>query len=356
MTENPQTTNLSNLTVVYSRPDWYIPVTVTGFLILATFWILFSLIHHGIISNKWKRRSLNNYDKLNARLVYSSVVVCTVLCLIRLIINIIYMNVGFTTETQQNQVCNSLFDAMGIVYGLLIMSTYTFLWLRQRVFYVNRMLNVNYTNTARLFSGISIFVIVFFGVCVLIFSTIPNDHYSTSDGCDYEPNKELLVGYYISIVFVIVFGNTSLFGLFAHGLKKANEFSIQLPHLEGRRSFDNIETITNKSFDTISKDSRTSGAIVRMVDGKRSIRLVTHSVPIPTNDLVKTVLKKTLFFAVISVVCDIILQVLLFFTTTHRRLTTLGFNINAFLNVLFIVFSFVQYKKMLFSPCLTKRK
>ena len=345
------TTRYGNYTEYQTQADWIVPMAVTSFLVVATLWILISLIFYGIKTNKWKKMNFNNYEKLNAGLVYTSVVICAVLCLVRLGINLVYMNVGFS-EKRRNQLCNSLFDAMGVMYGMVILATYVFLWLRQRVFYVNRMLNIIYNNMVRLFSAFSIFVIVTCGVCVLIFSTIPNDHFSSPDGCIYKPDRRLFIGYYASIVLFIFVGNAVLFGLFTHGLRKANEVPPPFRSRGNQNSFDlnaeSGESSRNKNM------QYPTGTIVRMVNGRRSIRLVTHNTPVPTSDLVKTVLKKTFFFAVVSVACDISLQVLLYFTNVHRRTVTTLFNVNAFLNVLFIIFSFVQYKKMLFSPCYSK--
>ena len=237
---------ISNYTEYRTKADWIIPMTMSSFLVVTTLWILISLIYYGIKTNKWKTMKSSNYDKLNAGLIYMAVVVCTTLCLIRLIISLFYMDIGFTVVEKQNRRCNSLFDAMGVMYGMVILSTYTFLWLRQRVFYVNRMLNVKYTRVSRMLSAVSIFVIVTCGVCVLIFSTMPNDHFSSPDGCFYKPDRRLFIGYCVSILLVICFGNAVLFGLFAYGLYKTNETpSLSFVADNRRKSHDNNTEATH---------------------------------------------------------------------------------------------------------------
>ena len=344
---------ISNYTEYRTKADWIIPMTISSFLVVATLWILISLIYYGIKTNKWKTMNSSNYDKLNAGLIYTAVVVCTTLCLIRLIISLFYMDIGFTVVEKQNRRCNSLFDAMGVMYGMVIMSTYTFLWLRQRVFYANRMLNVKYTRISRMLSAVSIFVIVTCGVCVLIFSTIPNDHFSGSNGCFYKPDRRLFIGYYVSIVLLVFVGNAVLFGLFAYGLYKANE-TPSLSFASGdRRKSNNSKTEATHFHSENNNNNNNKGKNVIVTN--LSIQLSQRTL-VPTSNLVKRVVKKTLFFAVISVVCDVILQILLYFTSIQRRVITTSFNVNAFLNVLLMIASFVQYKKMLFSPCYSKAK
>ena len=342
---------ISNYTEYQTKADWIIPMTISSFLVVATLWILISLIYYGIKTNKWKTMNSSNYDKLNAGLIYTAVVVCTTLCLIRLIISLFYMDIGFTVVKKQNRRCNSLFDAMGVMYGMVILSTYTFLWLRQRVFYSNRMLNVKYTRVSRMLSAVSIFVIAAWGVCVLIFSIIPNDHFSSPDGCFYKPDRRLFIGYCVSILLVICFGNAVLFGLFAYGLYKANETpSLSFASGDRRKSQDNNTEATYVHFKNNNIAKRKNMRVTNL-----SIQLSQRTL-VPTSNLVKRVVKKTLYFAVISVVCDVILQILLFFTNIQRRVITTSFNVNAFLNVLLMIASFVQYKKMLFSPCYSNAK
>lgn len=340
-----------NTTTLHIQANWIVPVAVTAFLIAASLWLLISLVYYGIQTNKWKKMKLSHYDKLNTGLVYSAVVICAVFCLVRLIINLIYMNVGFGDE-MKSETCNSVFDTMGVMYALVILSTYIFLWLRQRTFYTNRMLNVNYTKTAKFFSAVSIIVITLCSLCVILFTTLADDHFSSPDGCHYKPDKSLIIGYYMSLAFVILLGNATLFGLFAHGLRKAKDYSSKPPTEVGRGSTD--IRANGKSSESTKQQTQVTDSTAKVEIGKSSVSTLSHKTPIPTSTLVKTVLKKTLILAVVSVLCDITLLILLYFSPIHRRLVTLAFNVNAFLNVLFLVLSFVQYKKMLFSPFYSK--
>ena len=336
------------------EPSWLVPVIINLALLLASLWITISLIHHGIKTEKWRQLQASNLDKLSGGMVYTSVVVCSVMCFCRYILTLVHMSIGYGEG--HDKLCDIFSDVTSSFYAFVLFATGLFLWARQRIFYTHRMLNVNYTKVVRIFSSASIFVILLFGFGVLIFSTMPNDHPSTKYGCTYVADDTFKVGYWLSIVLVIGFGQVSLLCLFVYALKttKASKASFS-----ARRSRKHSET--SKSMDTECES-------VPPISGSEKIIAVQSCCNVSNNnnkkkrskilslspeERVKAVLWKTFIFAAITFLTDLLIQVFSFFISKpcdHRRIVTTLLNVNAILNLLFVVFSFSQYKQMLFSP------
>ena len=332
-----------------NKLDWLFPMAISAILLFVTAWILLSLLLHGMKAKKWRQNRKSNFEKLNRGMIYMSVIGCALCCVVCISFSLIYMNIGFKKE--EDQLCNVMFGLVGSSYGVVVWSTYMFLWFRQRTFYMNRMLNINYTRAAKFISTASIIVITLGGIGVVLFSSIPNDQYASPDGCKYRPHKTMKIAYWIAIAFVVCFGHLVLFSLLAYALKTASD----------TRAFFNgtLRSVSKRSLETSSRNQKRdfngnptfrSPKVLKDFPTRKSRSSSCASVDI-TNVLIKAVLQKTLFFSVVSALMEMLLQCLLYFSDIHRRIITTFFIVNVFFNLLFVIFSFVRDKKqMLFAP------
>lgn len=357
-------TNISSLNetrYVYTEEiDWIIPIAINSLLVISTLWILISLIHYGVKTGKWRQVETSNLEKLNTGMVYSSLILCALMCICRYIVAYVHMSVGFFEG--QDEVCDSLSDATSTFYSLVLVSSALFYWFRQRIFYSNSMLNVNYTPCVRFFSFASIIVIIVCGLAVLIFSTALNDHPWSERGCTYAPDDSLRIYYWVSIVFAIGFGQVSLMCLFIHALRRTSMCGNSTAFIKKPRRFSRKNSELSKSVDTdVEQLSMSAVPVKKEVFQSSKLKVTRSAVTKPATksnkkrpvDPVKTILKKTLFFAVASLVVDIVIQVFSLFISeagNHRRVSTTLLSASAFLSLLFLIFSFNQYKEMLFSP------
>ena len=337
------TTNSSSYDFL-AQADWWLPICINAALIVVTSWILISLINYGLKTGKWRKDQKNNEEKLNAGLVYSSVVLCATMCLLRYIFVFPYISVGFGEE--EDRLCDILSDITSCFYGFISFSSALFSWSRQRMFYANQMLNVNYTKLVRFFSRASIAVFSLFGIGVLIFSTLPNDHPSSAHGCTYRvENEKLKIGYWISIVLVVGFGQVSVLFLFVHALR-----TVSSSHIANSRRSTMRANSSDIDCDHESVVSRISSKFSMTRESRKTISRRRVS----DNDPVKIILRKTFIFAIISILTDIIIQVFSFFISApgeHRRVLTTLLSINGFLSLLFVILSFGQHRKMLTTSC-----
>ena len=341
------------------RADWIGPIAINIVLLVLSIWVLISVIQHGIKTKKWSQAQASNEEKLNAGLIYTSIVICATACLIRYILSLFYFNIGYNYE--EDSLCDIFSDLLAICYSFVLLSSVLFSWSRQRLFYSNRMLNVNYTKAVRFFSQSSIIVIVVCGLGVLIFKVVPDDHPSSPEGCTYEvASYDFRIAYWVSIVLAIVFGQITVLYLFVHALRSVR-LSTSKTQSRKRGGKDSTAVSTGSDHISISKEhvsanGRKKNKIIHVQavgdDGTSQPGIPTPSRSLSKTDPVKHILRKTFIFATISLVIDVLIQLFSFFIWSgNRRIVTTLINISAFLNLMLIVFAFKQYKQMLFSCC-----
>jgi len=204
----------------FEQLDWIFPVVLIVFTIVVEIWFIISLLHYGIKTKKWKELHRGNSDKLNSGAIYTALVACAVFSFTHFVINL--ANVIFGFNLGEDELCDSLADASIVTYGLALFAGQMLWWLRQRAFFENRMLNVNYSKQVRFFSAISIILTFTAGTSTLVFNTY---RWMSLDGCLYKPDENLILGYWISILIAIIFGRATLLGLFVYALTKTSEIN-----------------------------------------------------------------------------------------------------------------------------------
>ena len=327
--------------------NWIIPVTVTVLMLTANFWIMISLSHHGVKTGKWMKKRTKTVDKLSSGVIYSSVLVIAVFCFLRLLFSFVPMNIGFSENESVS--CGAISDAVFVIYFFVVFSTAVFLWLRQRVFFTHPILKANYSKTVKFFSFASIVIIFASSFTVLVVGRLSDFHPSSLEGC--KANVTVLLNessdyglpFYALFVFLSgSLGQVMLLCLFIYAMKKAGQTNTKaksipisdLPSVENQ--------LANNSNNVVSGTSH----------NKASTDVILHHTKPNSNELMKHILRKTLIFAIFSVLFDIIAgAVATVYTTTFYRIVVAVYNMNAFFNLLFVILSFTKSKQMLFSFC-----
>ena len=325
--------------------NWIIPTVVSIILMILTLWILLCLIHYGIKTGKWRKRRASHSDMLNIGLVYTSVLVCAVICLIFFCINLVYLNIGFSTD-KHDLLCEIIADSAVACYGLMLFSVAMFLWFRQRVFFRNEMFSMSYTRCVQVLSFSSIFIVFLGALGVLVINILPFNRRSSDNGCLFEAAEDHRVFHWISVVVLVVIGQGMLLGLFAYALIKTKDFDSDSSSDPGRNRLESgLSSASNVPLAGINNSLKSNTAKLQITD-LRNENSQSHAV--------RKILQKTLIFAVLSTLADIFIQVMIHYINRadqHRRYVTTVSNTNAFLNLLFLVLSFVRYKEILMSPC-----
>ena len=334
---NSTSAAIDNATVIYNQQKYYYESSYTVALpvyiifMLFDLWILISLIHYGFKSEKWQQVQANTAENLNSGLIYISVIICAVFCFLYHFLFFINRFNGY--KANDNKMCESIGDLIKTIYGLIVGSVNVFLWLRQRVFYVGAM-SKKFGKISKTFSFFVIFIIFIGGISGLVLSILPKTSVSSPIGCVHNPEKKLRKLAFVIATIIIVFGQISLLFLLMYGLIQSNQNFFNTKNLK-------IFRFQKHSVSTISHSSvKTQKSSVKPID--------------ETKAMVQIIMIKTFIFAILSIALDfIVLTVVLRMNRPHKRgdLSTIVASVVAFLNLLLLILSFVQWKEMITSPC-----
>ena len=151
--------NYATLSTKYFFASKVVPNAVVTCLLTLALWITISLIHFGIKTGKWRLlKTQNHVNKLNIGHIYTFVVVCGLMVVFYDLVNLVYMNIEFAIDVYKlDEYCDSLSDLAYNTHALIIFTTIIFLWLRQRTFFQNHLLNVNYSKCVKVLSFLACF-------------------------------------------------------------------------------------------------------------------------------------------------------------------------------------------------------
>ena len=288
-------------------------------------WIIISLIHFGIKTKKWRYLQRGSPDLLSSRWIYLSVIFCSVLAFVCHLVIALYHNLEY--QVGDDELCDSMSDAVKSLFGFCTFSVYFFLWLRQRVLYTTVLPTAHFTKALRVFSFMIIFISFMFGMIGLILFNIPNDVVATPMGCVYKKDGNLREISSVFAAFALIFTQVSLLAVFIHALLVLHESSV-----EERWK---ILVLCNCK----SSNEQTN---------------VTEQPTDRTRTIIYNEIRKTIIFAVLSLLSDLLAMFLeLLFLEEGKRedyilvLAALAVSMNLY----FVILSFVKWKDMITSPC-----
>ena len=338
----------SNQTAVFEdfmkRPDWIIPMIVSSSLMIANLYITISLVHYGIKSGKWKTSQVVDVERLNAGVVYSFVVMCSIMCMFRYIATIIHINIGY--DKNDGKECELVLDLAFICYALVLYSAALAWWFRQRAFYRNKMLSYDASKRVKVLSLASIIIISAGGLGYSLFAVIPNNYKPSKQGCLYSPEKWLKVSYSIYVSIFLVVAELMLLYLFFYPLKEKNS----KPHWSKKQVSNNnrLYSTPPPMNDCNESDKCRNGS--KFIPKLRKSSVVSNS---PSSAGIRLIMKKTLIFVALTLTVDVFAQLFSKYvspTAANKRLHAMVFDITAFLNLFCLTLSFATYKKILTSP------
>jgi len=100
------------------------------------------------------------------------------------VISQISFHTGFGFD--QDLVCEVINDMLFFIYSFIIFLNFTFLWIRQRTFYSNRMLNIGYSKFLCGLSSSSLALVSTAGLIVVVSNIYPTNYVGHPSGCLFE--------------------------------------------------------------------------------------------------------------------------------------------------------------------------
>ena len=350
---NNATDGALNNHIYAKQVNWIIPVTVNIHLFVLAVWILIAFVYFGIKNGIWNRKNKSNHEKLTAGTIFIFAMFFPSICLLRYVTSMIAMNVGF--DDMSSQLCQIICKLTYAMYILVLYLVNVFLWLRQRTFYVHKMLNVSYNIKIKIISFASIFFVTIIWVFAYIYHAHAIDYFSTSNGCEDKPNIERDPVKLLSIVLPVLFMHSLLLGLFAYALLRIKHSNLHQRFPSFKVKDSDLKSI-DKSQTLPHPRTYTGFSLSPQIRQKIStLRNLTLNIPSPSiaDTKTKKLLTKTFVYALIITVCDLMTHVIVFYIVGHvanHRWKLMVYDLNTFLNLLFLVFSFDAYKEILKSP------
>ena len=337
--ETTQNTKLYDRT---TESNWIIPIVIVSFLTFVTLWLLFSLIHYGIKTKKW-RRTQSNEHVLNSGLIYSCAIACAFACIVRYSMSLGLMNVGF--KENESGLCDSFFDAVSLTYFLVLFFVAMFLWFRQRAFYAHELLNVHYNNVIKFLSLASIICIVGYGIIITVLITFPNTNVASRTGCmQLNSNDESQMLNWLAPAIGVILYKPALVGLFSYALTHIKTF-------EKTQTDSKHQEITTRRTRCEYSQQISNYSVCATTKSVSRKKMLSKS---STANKIKLTLKRSLVVTIVSALADIFLQtipVTLLNPIDHGRFVLVLYDISSFVNLLFVIFSFGSYKDILMSTC-----
>ena len=294
-------------------------------LMIVDLWIIISLIHFGIKTKKWRRLQSGNPDLLSSGKIYLSVVFCYVSALVYHIVVAVYRYYGY--QQGEDEFCNTMRDMSVIMYTMCSFSVGLFLWLRQRMLYTSFLQTVHFSKALKVFSFMIIFIGIIGSISGVVLSILTNDYIASPIGCIQNRNGSFWIPAIVILVFTVVFSQVALLAVFIHGL-------LALCRSAGTPTSRYLFCCQLKS---------------SVEEGN-----VTENPRDRTQAIVQNVIKKTIIFAAVSLLSDILVVLgLLFLIQQGDRRDTFSLlcALSVSMNSSFVIFSFIPWKNMIASPC-----
>lgn len=346
---NVTTVNTLTTGIFYkTQANWIIPMVLIIILLIASLWVLISFTFYGFKNEKWKNSRRNNQERINAGSTYVFAIFFIACCLFRYVTSAVAINIGYGENL--HVLCRAIDGIAYALYILVLYSVVLFLWLRQRVLFLNEMLRASYNTIIKSLSFLSIFLITAAWIAILAFHLVQTTFVSSINGGCETKEHNFETSRIIAIVIAIVVFHFLLLGLFAYALLR-----IKRPksHVKVKNSSEGNSSSDTNNSNTMNSRPRTytsmSMASLNTIHNLGTLRDDSRS---RNTSAITTLLMKTLILAVIIIITDILTHTFVFYVISSKdySLVQMVYDINTFFNLLFLIFSFDSYKEILTSP------
>ena len=323
--------------------------------------IVVSLIHYGIKTKKWRHFSAHRRaENLNAGLVYTSIVACGFASFFDQLFGLVYFSLD--VHIKENYLCEYLADVLNVTFGIVLIVTFSFQWLRQKTFFENRFLKVTRNKCLQILSPFSLIFAFAVTSCAVAIVVFPKTLETSENGCVSSVKETSVTIFSIVAIAAFVSAQIMLWLLLHYGLKSTYIFfkKSSSSKKETKRNTTDIELSQmgenslkiNRSPPLIShcKCIPCSNICRKSINPQKANKFLSRS----TIELIRQTIKKTLVNAIFLCLLNVVLHIALAFMYSpgkHKRYMVMLENICSLMHVILVVLSFVHYKKMILSLC-----
>ena len=332
--------------------NWIITYVVNVILIILSIWLTISASVCSNICGCFRKLDSGNHNKRLMQIATAA----SALTLPRLILTHLLFWVGYRNDTK-DQFCEIEMDISVTFSVLVYVIVYLFLWLRQQFVYKQPTIKSLHTKTIKILSCACLCYILLGAVIVIIMFVEPLSHKSTPIGCFHRQNETKshlnlpFNVYYVSYAVVLVsqIGLASLlvYPLVCHRNMK-NEPSKKKMKPTTNRTLQSNKNISlqpkNKNTDSINFN-QTADEIEKNL-ARQSQRTAIFKA---SKKRIFQVIKRIVICTLGCIITDLIAQVMVGVVikgTKPRYFTNTILDVSMVLNVVFVIRSFENYKKI----------
>ena len=370
-TENPLPAVVTaNETNTYSKISlqhllWLISLLISIVLFIVALWLAATIGFYGFTTGKfYSKKQSSRSECTMLRIMFSG----AIFILPRLATTNILVWFGWESSLSQNQGCEIVIDISIVVYFLCLLQVSLFLWFRQRYLYLQPSLQRLYSMFIKVLSLGCIAFIFLAGIGFVLYLTIPQTFQASSNGCVPIKEDKPLVYYLLASAsvlaeFVLIF--LFIYPLYHHrrihgttSFSKTKSNNSPKTEVSVRKSTA-ISSASKCNCDVMKSKHNTSSSPVLHHINKSQPKTISK----PSKTTVKAkklrstktgkkilcVMQRSIISACVCVISDILAfaVVSLFLPKgTLRSFRNVFYDINLIVNVLSLVFSFENYKKI----------
>ncbi|XP_078488798.1 uncharacterized protein LOC144746091 [Ciona intestinalis] len=333
-----------------------IPLTIEAVIASCSLWLVVRLIFHGVRMNRFRQR---HKADVNGGLLYSFVLISAVMFFGRCCCSILIISLPPYKPLYDVQ-CYRLIRALYVIQVATVCSVFASLWLRQRALYANPLLAKSQSKLVAALSRFSVLLIPVGGVAFTIDFLVgysSTDFKSSYFGCIYVGSLNTLLPASIAIISM----QLTLLVLFIIPLRDHLKICEILSLF-----WKAIMRCMNKKQEYNTSSAGSSLQAGHVTDSQEETNLpeattqieTNPSINLPKNLKILRLLKRLTKVTAVCVSTDVLAMILGTFIIEHYR-SFLNFafiisDVNLLINVISVIVSFNDYRKIL-CPCASNK-
>ncbi|XP_078482538.1 uncharacterized protein LOC144743199 [Ciona intestinalis] len=348
------TMNVSDDVIVpkMKQIQFIVPLTIEAIIASCTLWLVVRLIYHGVRTNRFRQR---HQADVNGGILYSFVLLSAVMLLGRCCCSILGILLPPYKPVYDVQ-CDRLFRSDNAIQVATVGSVFSSLWLRQRALYANPLMEKSQSKLVLAFSRFIVLPIPVGGISFTILFLVSDStgFRSSYSGCIYVGSNAPVV--LASIVIISL--QLALLVLFIIPLRR---------HWKVCEYFFSFRKVIMPCVNKQESDTSSSSQAGHVTDSSGEIVLPEATIPnkakpainLPINLKVLRLLKRLTIVTAVCVATDVLATILVaLIIGNHESFLNFGlviYDVNLLINVISVIVSFNDYRKILFPRASTKR-
>ena len=345
-------------------------------LFIVGLWLVATIGFYGFTTGKFYSKKKSSHSEcIMLRIMFSG----TIFFLPCLVTSNSFVWFGWGSSLPQDLGCEIVFDIYNVFYSLCFLHVGLFLWLRQRYLYLKPLLQRQYSVFIKTLSWICIVFIFLYGIAaVFLITIVPQNVQASSYGCvrifnDKRSSNYIVTGIAVLAEFVLVF--LFIYPLYSHHSSQGTILFNKIESITSAKSKVSVSESIAMSTASVSKCNRytmksehdhPSLAVLYHKDKSQPKTISNPSkadkraknlTNIKTKKKIVGVMQRSVISACVCTISDVLAFAVVPYilpNSTWFSFRHVFYNINLIVNILSLVFTFGNYKKIFLALLIEK--